>query len=322
MFERQAEPYRRELKLHCYRMLGSLHEAEDAVQEAYLRAWRNYARFDGSGPFRAWLYRIATNCCLDAITARKNQRRLLPDQEGPAAREITLPETMPAADLAWLEPFPDSLIDEIADEAPGPEARYSSQETVRLAFVAAIQQLPPRQRAILLLCDVLGWSANETATLLGGTPTSVNSALQRARDTMAKRYPRGQPTALRPDPEQQILLDRYLRAWEGHDLDGFVALLKEDASFSMPPWPQWYKGRAAIAAFFAGAWKACGGLRMVQTAANGQPAFAVYSRDEAGVWGAHAIHVLTLEQGMVAKFTIFIESSLFASFGLPPSLEA
>jgi RNA polymerase sigma-70 factor, ECF subfamily len=321
-FERLAEPFRRELKLHCYRMLGSVHEAEDLVQETYLRAWRHFDGFDGSGSFRAWLYRIATNACLNALASRKQVRRVLPDQQVPATVPVEMPEGAPATDVAWLEPYPDSNLEGIADDAPNPEARYASREAVQLAFVAAIQQLPPRQRVALLLCDVLGWAAAETATLLGGSTASVNSALQRARETLAKRYPDGQPPiAPQPSPAQQELLDRYLQAWEGHDLDGFVALLKEDATYTMPPWLQWYTGREAIRSFFAMAWKICGGLRLVPTAANRQPAFAVYERTGADArWTAHSIHVLALQDDMISTMTLFVPPvgpRLFHAFGLP-----
>jgi RNA polymerase sigma-70 factor, ECF subfamily len=321
-FERLAEPLRREIKLHCYRMLGSLHEAEDLVQETFLRAWRSFGSFEEHGPgsFRAWLYRIATNACLNALASRKHVQRLLPDQMGPAPAIVQLPEGAPATDVAWLEPYPDQALEEIADDAPNPEARYTSREAVRLAFIAAIQELPPRQRAALLLCDVLGWAAAEAAALLGGTAASINSALQRARETLAKRYPDGRPPAApRPSPAQRELLGRYLRAWEGHDLDGFVALLKEDATFTMPPWLQWYAGREAIRSFFALAWQACGSLRFVPVAANGQPAFAVYQRSDAG-WAAHAIQVLTLEHDMISAMTVFLPPTgprLFDGFGLP-----
>jgi RNA polymerase sigma-70 factor (ECF subfamily) len=317
-FARLAEPLRREIKVHCYRMLGSLHEAEDLVQETYLRAWRSFDSFEG-GSFRAWLYRIATNACLDAIARRKQVQRLLPDQRGPAATQM--PDGAPATEVAWLEPYPDSDLEGIADEAPNPEARYTAREAVQLAFVAAIQELPPRQRAALMLCDVLGWAAGEAATLLGGSTASINSALQRARETLAKRYPEGRPPqAPRPSAAEQELLGRYLRAWEGHDLDGFVALLKEDATFTMPPWLQWYAGRPAIGSFFATAWQTCGGLRLVPTAANGQPAFAVYERSADGRWGAHSIHVLTLAPGGISALTLFIEPRLFHAFGLPLTL--
>jgi RNA polymerase sigma-70 factor (ECF subfamily) len=323
-FEQLAEPLRREIKLHCYRMLGSLHEAEDVVQDTYLRAWRGFDGFEG-GSFRAWLYRIATNTSLDAIASRKQAQRFLPDQRAPAAATVQMPDGVPPTDVAWLEPYPDANFEEIADEALNPEARYTAREAVQLAFVAAIQQLPPRQRAAILLCDVLGWASAETATLLGGTTASINSALQRGRETLGKRYPDGRPLAApQPNPAQQKLVNRYLAAWEGHDLDGFVALLKEDATFTMPPWSLWYAGRENIGAFFALAWQHCGGLRFLPTAANGQPAFAVYERSgaEAG-WVAHSIHVLELKDDGISALTLFVPPTgpqLFDAFGLPLTL--
>jgi len=321
-FEGLAEPFRRELKLHCYRMLGSLHEADDLVQETYLRAWRNFDSFEG-GSFRAWLYRIATNACLNALASRKRVGRWLPDQHAPATVTVEMPKGAPPTDVEWLEPYPNLNLEGLADDAQNPEARYTSREAVQLAFVAAIQQLPPRQRAAILLCDVLGWAAAEATTLLGGSTASINSALQRARGTLAKRYPDGRPpVASRPNAAEQELFDDYLKAWEGHDLDGFVALLKEDATYTMPPWLQWYAGREAIRSFFAIAWQTCGGLRLVPTAANGQPAFAVYTRDGAdGPWAAHSIQVLTLEDGMISTLTLFVPPTgprLFHAFGLPP----
>jgi RNA polymerase sigma-70 factor (ECF subfamily) len=235
-----------------------------------------------------------------------------------------MPQGGPAIDVPWLEPYPDSYLENIADNAPDPGARYASRETVQLAFVAVIQQLPPRQRAAVLLCDVLGWTAAEAASLLGGSTASINSALQRARDTLAKRYPGGVGAAtLRPNPAQQELLGRYLRAWEGHDLDGFVALLKEDATVTMPPWLEWYAGREAIGAFFAIAWKTCAGLRLVSTAANGQPAFAIYEWSAANAqWSAHSIHVLTFDEDRISTLTLFVPPTgpqLFQAFGLPLS---
>jgi RNA polymerase sigma-70 factor, ECF subfamily len=317
MFERLAEPLRRELKVHCYRMLGSVHEADDLVQETYLRAWRSFDSFEPGTSIRAWLYRIATNACLSALASRKSAQRLLPDQLRDAAQPM-LPGA-PATDVAWLEPLPDSHLTGIADEASNPEARYTSQESVQIAFVAAVQGLPPRQRAALLLCDVLGWAAGEAATLLGGSTASINSALQRARETLDKRYPQGRSlTAVQPDRAQQDLIARYLKAWEGHDLDGFVTLLKEDATVTMPPWLEWYAGRAAIRSFFEMAWKTCHGLRLVRTAANGQPALAVYEQNESdGSWAAHSIHVLTLEGESISTVTLFLEPALFKEFGLP-----
>jgi RNA polymerase sigma-70 factor (ECF subfamily) len=300
-------------------MLGSLHEAEDLVQDTYLRAWRSFDSFEG-GSFRAWLYKIATNACLNALESRKHALRFMPDQRAPAASEM--PNGVPATDVAWLEPYPDSNLDGIADDAPTPEAHYASREAVQLAFVAAIQQLPPRQRAVLLLCDVLGWSAVEAKTLLGGSTASINSALQRARETLAKRYPSGRPSSVPPPtPAQQRLLGRYVEAWERLDVDSFVALLKEDATYTMPPIPQWYVGRDAIGKFFRFAWRLYDGYRMVPTAANGQPAFAAYSRSRADApWEAHSIHVLTLDQDMISRVTLFAKPDgpkLFPAFGLP-----
>src|SRR5215468_8438126 len=319
-FERLAEPLRREIKVHCYRMLGSLHEAEDAVQETYLRAWCSFKTFEG-GSFRAWLYKITTNVSLDALAGRKHVQRLLPDQLAPATAEM--PDGTPATDVAWLEPYPDSNLEGIADDAPNPEARYTSREAVQLAFVATILQLPPRQRAALLLCDVLGWAAAEAATLLGGSTASINSALQRARATLAKPYPDGRPPVVpEPNPAQQKLLGRYLQAWEGHDLDGFVALLKEDATYTMPPWRQWFAGRDAIRSFFATAWQNWTGFRMLPTAVNGEPAFAFYAHriGADATPAAHSLHVLALEHDMISRLTLFVQYAdphLFRAFGLP-----
>jgi RNA polymerase sigma-70 factor, ECF subfamily len=322
-FERLAEQHRREIKLHCYRMMGSLHEADDIVQETYFRAWRSFDSFDGRGSFRAWLYKIATNACLSALESRKNVRRLMPDQLGAALEgSITGMPGSPATDVAWLEPYPDDDFHGVADEAPTPEARYASREAAQLAFVATIQQLPPRQRAALLLCDVLGWAAAEAAALLGGSTASINSVMQRARETLNKRFPDGRPQVLdRPDPAHRELLGRYLKAWESHDVDGFVALLREDAEVTMPPWLQWFIGREPVRSFFSMVWKTCAGLRLVPTAANGQPAFAVYELSATtGTWDAHSIHVLTLKHDAISALTLFVEPRLFPAFGLPPVL--
>jgi len=321
-FEAIAEPFRREIKFHCYRMLGSLDEAEDLVQETYFRAWRSFDRF-GGGSIRAWLYRIATNACLNALASRKSTQRFLPDQLTPAA--IGMPEGAPATEVAWLEPYPDSNLEGIAYDSANPAVRYASREAVQLAFVAVIQQLPPRQRAALLLCDVLGWPAAEAATLLEGSTASINSALERARRTLAKSYPGGLPQVIsRPDDAQRKLLSRYLEAWEGHDLDGFVALLREDAIYTMPPWLQWYAGREAIRSFFAMAWKTCSGLRLVPAAANGQPAFAVYARSAPNEpLAAHSIQVLGIEDDRISRLTLFVPPTgprLFDAFGLPAGL--
>jgi RNA polymerase sigma-70 factor (ECF subfamily) len=324
-FERLAEPLRRGIKLHCYRMLGSLHEAEDLVQETYLRAWRSFSRFeagssDERGSFRAWLYRIATNACLNALEGRKNQKRYMPDQLGPASPPKL--EGEPALDVPWLEPYPDANIEGFADAAPNPEARYTARESMQLAFVAAIQQLPPRQRAALMLCDVLGWASSEAATLLESSTAAINSALQRARETLSKNCSdRRRSIQSPPTSTQQELLGRYLQAWEGHDVDGFVAVLKEDATAVMPPWLQWFFGRDVIGTFFAAAWKTCGGLHLVPTSANGQPAFAIYEFSGAEKrWNAHSIHVLTLENDAISAVTLFLEPRLFRDFALPQIL--
>jgi RNA polymerase sigma-70 factor, ECF subfamily len=324
-FERLGEPFRREIKLHCYRMLGSLHEAEDAVQETYLRAWRRFSSFeagssDERGSFRAWLYRIATNACLNALEGRKHQQRYLPDQLGPAGPAKL--EGGPALDVPWLEPYPDANLEGLADAAPNPEVRYTARQSVQLAFVAAIQQLPPRQRAALMLCDVLGWASAEAAALLGSSTASINSALQRARETLSHRYSdRRPPIESQTTPAQQRLLGRYLRAWEGHDVDGFVAVLKEDATAVMPPWLQWFIGREVIGTFFAASWTTCGGLHLVPTSANVQPAFAVYEFSGADKrWNAHSIHVLTLENDAISAITLFLDPRLFHDFGLPQFL--
>ena len=315
-FERLAEPYRRELQLHCYRMLGGFNDAEDLVQETLLRAWRGLGGFEGRGSFRAWLYRIATNACLDVLAARGGTRRVLPDSLGPPSERMA--GGAPGAEIPWLEPYPDAALEGIADTAPGPEARYEMREAVQLAFVGAIQYLPPRQRAVLLLRDVLGWSAAESARLLDASVASVNSALQRARGTLERRFPTGQPNAAAgTDDRQRALLERYVRAWESADLDGFVALLKEDAVYRMPPWREWYLGREAIRTFLGRAWKLHAGFRLVPTAANRQPAFALYSR-RGGVleWRAHSIQLPTLHAESIAALTLFINPQLFASFGL------
>lgn len=217
-FERLTVAHRRELKLHCYRMMGTLHEADDLVQDTFLRAWRARSQFDGRGSVRGWLYTIATNSCLNAIKARTTAHRILQQPERPPSngRAVGGP-----AELTWLDPFPDAELPDLVDSEPGPEARYETREAVQLAFVAAIQLLPPRQRAALLLCDVLGWSAVETAQLLGGSAASINSALQRARGTLGERYPEGRPVQRsRSSPEEALLLERYMRAWQTANLDG------------------------------------------------------------------------------------------------------
>jgi RNA polymerase sigma-70 factor (ECF subfamily) len=330
-FQRLTDPYRREVQLHCYRMLGSLQDAEDLVQETFLRAWRGLDGFEGRTSFRNWLYRIATNVCLSALAKRASIRRALPETQGPPAEEM--PGSRPTTEAPWLEPYPDTALEGIADTSPGPDARYELHESVQLAFIAAIQLLPPRQRAVLLLRDVLGWSAAETAGLLATTVASANSALQRARATLGKQFPTGQPDALpslpAPDDQQRTLLDRYVRAWEDADLDEFVALLRDDATISMPPWPHWYRGREAIRKLLEWVWRPNTdgnrppATRLLPTAANGQPAFVLYRRGaEGGEWRAHTLQLLTLHDGAVAAIVAFRDPRFVVAFGFPEILPA
>ena len=322
-FSTLAEPHRRELQVHCYRMLGSLQEAEELVQETLLRAWQRLNTYEGRASFRAWLYKIATNACLDALDQRP-RRTLPPARQGAAdPREPLAP---PITEPIWLEPFPDDLL---ADSDVGPEARYDAHESITFAFLAALQVLPPRQRAVLILSDVLDWHASEVADVLGLTVSAVNSALHRARTTLAKHYhTRGVDAvkATSPDAATRALLDRYVRAWETADIEALITLLKEDATFPMPPSPVWYQGRSAIRAFissviFAG--DARGRWRLRPTRANARPAFAWYQRDESrNVYRAFAIQVLTLDGDLIADVTTFMISTLFSFFGMPQELEA
>lgn len=306
-FQRLFGPFRPGLKLYCYRMLGSLHEAEDAVQDAYLRAWRGRFGFSGAGSLKGWLYRIATNACLDHIKRQGKARRVLIEDGSPPS--ANLPEGEPSMEMAWVEPLPESELAMIPDTAPGPHARIEAMEGVRLAFVAAIQELPPRQRAVLLLCDVLGWSAQEVGALIGGSTAAVNSALQRARATMASRGPRPAPTSVGSElaGKEADLLARYVRAWQDRDLDGFVGLLKDDARYAMPPWREWYSGRDAIGQFFGAVWPRYGAFRLLETRANRQPAFALYTRSsDVEPWRVHSLQVLEIDQGAIASIVMFM----------------
>jgi RNA polymerase sigma-70 factor (ECF subfamily) len=311
------------LRRMARRLTGHREDAEDLVQETLLRAWRGLKGFDGRASTRYWLYRIATNACLNALATRASAGRVLPETESPATEQM--PDREPASDIAWLEPYPDSALEQIADDAPGPDARYEMREAVQLAFIAAIQLLPPRQRATLLLADVLGWSAAESARLLDSSVAAVNSALQRARTTLEERLGERPPrVVVAPSEEQRALLERYVRAWESTDVDGFTALLKEDAVMSMPPWRQWYRGRAAIAAFFALTGRPGGHapFRLVPTAANCQQAFAFYSRWQGPEWRFHSVQLVTLHGGTIAAMTSFVMPPLASVFGLPTVLDA
>jgi RNA polymerase sigma-70 factor (ECF subfamily) len=326
-FSRLTEPYRRELQAHCYRIMGSLHEAEDLVQETFLRAWRRLDSFEGRSSLRAWLYKIATNACLDALD-KKRPGRSLPPGKVPVADPLTQ-ISPPAVEPVWLEPYPDEWL---VDSAAGPEARYLASESVTLAFLAALQGLPPRQRAVLILKDVLDWPASEVAEMTGLTTSAVNSALHRARVTLSKNYhQQGMEKVARSeaDLETQALLDQYVRAWERADVDGLVALLKEEAIFSMPPSPSWYSGKDAIGKFvaatvfadhgmFTGA--AYGRWRLLPTRANHQPAYAIYQKDEAGSYQAFGIHVIAIQESSITEVLSFIDPGLPARFGLPSRL--
>lgn len=317
-FVRLTERHRRQIKVHCYRMMGSLHEAEDLSQETFLRAWRAFDTFEGRGSVKAWLYQIATRACLDAIAKAKRARRILPEDDFPPATDV--PSGHPPDDIAWVEPYPDSELDNLADETQNAEAKYEQRETVRLAFVAALQHLPPRQRAVLLLIDVLGWSSAETAALIGGSTASVNSVLQRARATLERHNRAGsEHRAMAVNADQQALLQRYIRAWEDKNLDGFVALLRSEATYAMPPWSQWYSGRDAIGQFFGAIWQRYGQFRLLPTRANDQPAFVLYTKhEEEGEWRAHSIQLLGVQDGCIASLTAFmrpLSQSLVPAFG-------
>jgi RNA polymerase sigma-70 factor, ECF subfamily len=315
-FTQLVERYRGELQVHAYRMLGSLEDAQDALQEAFLRAWRSRTTYDGRSTFRAWLYRITTNACLRILERRP--RRLVPYEAGPAAELGTRP--VPPADLPWLQPYPDLLL----DQGPEPEDAVVARETIELAFLAAIQHLPPRQRAVLILRDALEWSANETAVVLDMSVAAANSALQRARATMKERLPATRlewATAADAEDAERSLLQNYMDAFERHDESQLVALLREDVRLAMPPHPTWYEGREAVAAFLAGVAFAPGSEahRFVPTRANRQPAFGVY-RGEGASARPFAINVVQIESGLVADMHFFKYPELFAAFGLPDTL--
>ena len=318
-FAARFERHRRELHVHCYRMLGSLDDAEDLVQETFLRAWRGRASFgaDGRTSWRAWLYRIATNACLDVLRTRP--RRVTPPEVAKAA-DPTVPPA-PPVELPWLQPYPDRLL--AAEEEPG--ALLVARETIELAFLAAIQHLPPRQRAVLILRDVLGWSAKDTAALLDASATAVNSALQRAHATLRDRLPERRTEwapSSEPSQEERELLRRYVEAHERADVDLLAALLREDARLTMPPHATWFEGRAAIVtASQQGFEPDFGVLRGAVAGANRQPAAAWYLRAPGQTdYRPLALDVLRIEHGLVAEITSFVDPELFPAFGLPPTL--
>ena len=307
-FARLSEPFRRELLAYCYRMLGSLDEAEEVVQDVYLDAWRAYDGFEGRSSLRTWLYRITTRACLKAL--EKSRRRPLP-------ADLGAPETNPEAELVertpevlWLQPIPDFLF---AAAPADPATVVVQRQTMRLALIGALQQLPARQRAVLILRDVLQWRTTEVAELLRMTTAAVNSALQRAR----AQVPLSEDDLTEPaEPRQRALLDRYVTAFETADVDQLVAVLTEDARWEMPPIATWFEGRDTIVAFLARQMRIIGPAELVATSANGQPAFAVYARGRDGARHPHAIHVLTVTAEGVSRIVAFHGSGLFPLFGL------
>lgn len=319
--QRQLEPvfeeYRSELVTYCYRMLGSAFEAEDAVQETLVRAWRGFDRFQGRAAVRSWLYRIATNVCIDMLRGR--HRRARPMDLGPAVSGASEPGPTRGAQ-AWLEPIPGGWSSPTGDD---PADLIVSRESIRLAFLAALQHLPPRQRAVLILREVLNWQASEVAELLGGTVASVNSALQRARSTLAARDFRGSEPPGPLDPENGKLLARYVDAFQRYDMELLTALIHEDATQSMPPYAMWLQGRSDIFAWWTGPGAACRGSRLLPIIANGAPAFAQYKRATSGDgFDPWAIQVLEISGGRIVDFTFFLDTArLFPLFGLPLHLD-
>jgi RNA polymerase sigma-70 factor (TIGR02960 family) len=316
-FRELTDPYRRELQLHVYRIVGSAQDAEDLLQETLLAAWRGLHQFEGRASVRAWLYRIATNRSLDALRAsrrRPEDRQRLPEVTEPTRR----------AEPIWLEPYPDTLLEGIPDEAPGPEARYETKEAIALAFVVGLQHLPPQQRAVLVLRDVLGFRAGEVAEMLDTTEPSVNSLLHRARGAFESRLPAsGRERAPLPSSKlERDLVGRFAEAVEAGDVDGMVAVLTDDAWLTMPPEPWEYQGPSAIGVFLSDREARRGArLRLVPTRANGQPAFACYLPSaEPQIARPHALFVLTLAGDRISAITWFGDSSVFAQFGLPEML--
>jgi RNA polymerase sigma-70 factor (ECF subfamily) len=316
-FRELTEPYRHELQVHCYRILGSVQDAEDTFQETLLAAWRGLEGFEERASMRTWLYRIATNRCLNALrdTGRRARAGRAP---------LDAPEPTRRSEPTWFEPYPDTLLEDLPDTSPGPEARYENREALALAFVAGLQRLPPHQRAVLVLRDVLGFRAAETADLLESSEVSVNSALQRARAALDGQLPaRDRDRAPLPrSPRERELVGRFVDAFEKSDVDGLVAMLTGDARLTMPPEPLEFQGPAAIVRFYVShSWWGARAVRLVPTRANGQPAFGYYLRDPTSpVAHANGLVVLTLEGDRISAITRFGDNSLLPLFGLPRTL--
>ena len=317
-FRDLIEPLSRELSAYAYRMLGAFQDAEDALQETRLKAWRHLSSYEPHAPFRAWVYRIATNTCLDML--RKEQRRVLPPDVGPPVQPGP-PTTEMRADIAWLEPYPDALLPEATD----PEATLRLHESVRLAFVRALQVLPARQRAALILHDVLDWSVEDVASMLETTNAAINSALQRARGALQERE-RGAPPE-RLDAQKAQALARFITAWETGNFDELVSMLRADAVMTMPPWIYWLDGRDAVVATMTspGTWEGelrAGRYRIVPAPMNGQPGGLAYvRRDGDGVWVPVCLTVMTLDEaGQVAAMDVFVLPNHFTTWGFPATL--
>jgi len=311
-FIEQAAPFRAELIAHCYRMLGSVHDAEDLVQETYLRGWRGYDAFEQRAALRTWLYRIATTACLRALENRA--RRVLPAGLGDASVDPDVSLDGGGGFHDWLEPIPDDLM------LQTPETAFTARQSVRLAVMTAMQELPARQRAVLILRDVVQFSSAEVAELLETTPAAVNSALQRARARLAEVAPSEESAAEPDDPGRRDLLDRYCAAFENADMAALTELLQTDVKLEMPPVPIWFTGRDAVTRFLAArAFTTAGDMVLIPTAANGQPAVAEYRRAADQVLRAHSIHVITVGATGIAALTVFLDPALFPAFGLPPS---
>ena len=313
----QLEDHRLELRAYCYRMLASPFEAEDAVQETLIRAWRSVDRFERRSSLRSWLYRIATNVCLDML--RRSERRARPMDLGPA-REPVASNLNELPEATWLEPAPDTFLSTATSD---PAAVAVAKDSVRLAFVAALQHLPARQRAALILCEVLQWKAAEVAELLDTSVASVNSALQRARATLATAQPAESQRASSLGEADRALLARYVQAFEAYDVDALTALIHEDACQSMPPFDLWLSGRDDIFAWWWGPGIGCQGSRVVPTvAANGSPAFGQYKPSDGGGYEPWALQVVELQDGAISELTFFLDTEkLFPLFGLPPRLD-
>jgi RNA polymerase sigma-70 factor (TIGR02960 family) len=317
-FRQLVEPYRHHLQLHCYRILGSVHDAEDALQETLLSAWQGLGGFEERASVRTWMYRVATNCCLKALRSRR-----LSQLVGSPPSMPDLPEPTRLGQVLWLEPYPDLLLDQLMDTAPGPEARFEAREAVSLAFVTALQLLPPRQRAVLILRDVLGFHAREVAQVLDSTEESVTSALKRARATLQRQLPRSAERGQSPAPgsaAERELVERFTRAFEAKDVHGIVGLLTEDVWLTMPPIPLEYQGHDLADRFLTATALWLERPRLVATRANGQPAFSIYVHDpHAPVLHAIGLLVLSLAGDQISAITRF-DTSTLAHFGLPRTL--